>query len=130
MKETSLRSRNPRVHKQLLFFFLFLPLTLHAKSYEVIISPCETGTNCKKCYEIVKVTYIVDTKSKKVIASGMDINGKLIKEPIETCQITDENNWICDAVSLTTQVKNSVITLINKPDSIMARSKKEICLIK
>ena len=60
----------------------------------------------------------------------MDINGKLLKEPIEACQITDENNWVCDSVSLTTQVKNSVITLINKPDSIMAKSKKEICLIK
>ena len=127
MKVISLKLRNQRVHKQLFSFLLLLPLILHAKSYEVTMSPCDTGTNCKKCYEVVKVTYTVNINSKQVITSGMDINGKVIKEPIEKCQIADENNWICNSAYLITQAKNGVITLTNKTESSMSRSKKEVC---
>jgi hypothetical protein len=109
---------------------LFLPLTLYAKSYEITMSPCDLGTNCKKCYEVVRVTYTINTKSKQVIASGKDIDGKIVKEPIEKCQIADVNNWICDSTYLVTQAKNGVIALTNKPDTNMTRSKKEVCLTK
>ena len=125
-----LKLRNPRVHKKLLFFILFLPLVLHAKSYDINISPCDMGTTCKKCYEVVKLTYTIDVKSKQIFASGKDFNGKEIKEPLENCQISDVNNWVCDSAQLVTNAKNGVIAIMNKPESSMARSKKEVCLIK
>ena len=88
------------------------------------------GTNCKKCYEVIKLTYSVDVKSKQIFVSGKDISGKDIKEPLEKCQITDASNWVCDSAQLVTNAKNGVITITNKPESSMARSKKEVCLIK
>ena len=129
-RETSLKLRNPKVLKQLLLPLLFLPLTLHAKSYDLTLSPCDIGTNCKKCYEVIKLTYTVDVQSKQIFVSGKDINGKEIKETLEKCQITDMDNWVCDSVQLVTNAKNGVITITNKPESSMARSKKEVCLVK
>ena len=116
--------------KQLLLPLLLLPLTLHAKSYGVTLSPCDVGTNCKKCYEVIKLTYLVDVKSKQIFVSGKDVSGKEIREPLEKCQITDASNWVCDSTQLVTHAKNGVITITNKPESSMARSKKEVCLIK
>ena len=118
------------MNKLMLSLCLFLPLTLHAKSYDVTISPCDMGTNCKKCYEVVKLTYTIDMKSKQIFASGKDVNGKEIKEPLEKCQITDVKNWVCDSAQLVTDANNGLITITNKPESSMARSKKEICLVK
>jgi hypothetical protein len=118
------------VLKKLLLPLLFLPLTLYAKSYEVTLSPCDMGTNCKKCYEVIKLTYSVEVKSKQIFVSGKDISGKEIKEPLEKCQITDASNWVCDSAQLVTNAKNGLITINNKPESSMARSKKEVCLIK
>jgi hypothetical protein len=114
----------------LFLFLLFLPPTLNAKSYDVTISPCDMGTNCKKCYEVVKLTYTIDVKSKQIFASGKNVNGKEIKELLEKCQIIDANNWVCDSAQLVTNVKNGVIAIMNKPESSIARGKKEVCLIK
>ncbi len=119
-----------KINLQLLLCLFLLPFTVHAKSYDVTIRPCDMGTNCKKCYEVVKITYTIDVKSKQIFASGKDVNGKEIKEPLDKCQITDANNWICDSAQLVTNVKNGVITITNKPESSMARSKKEVCLVK
>ena len=119
-----------KINLQLLLFLFLLPLTLHAKSYEVTLSPCDMGTNCKKCYEVIKLTYSVDVKSKQIFVSGKDISGKDIKEPLEKCQITDSNNWVCDSTQLVTNAKNGLITITNKPESILARNKKEVCLIR
>ena len=116
--------------KKLILPLLFLPLTLNAKSYEVTLSPCDMGTNCKKCYEVIKLIYSVDVKSKQIFVSGKDVSGKQIKEPLEKCQITDVNNWVCDSAQLVTNVKSGVIAITNKPESSMARSKKEVCLVK
>jgi hypothetical protein len=88
------------------------------------------STNCKKCYEVIKLTYTVDVKSKQIFVSGKDISGKEIKEPLEKCQITDSNNWVCDSTQLVTNAKNGLITITNKPESILARNKKEVCLIR
>ena len=118
------------MNKFLSIFLILLPLTLHAKSYEVTLSPCDMGTNCKKCYEVIKLTYAVDVKSKQIFVLGKDISGKEIKEPLEKCQITDANNWVCDSAQLFTNAKNGVIIITNKPESSMARNKKEVCLIK
>ena len=109
---------------------LFLPLTLYAKSYEITMTPCDLGTNCKKCYEVIWVTYTINIKNNQVIASGKDVDGKIVKEPIEKGQIADINNWVCDSTYLMTQAKNGVVTLTNKPDTNMTRSKKEVCLTK
>ena len=119
-----------KINLQLILCLCLLPFTVHAKSYDVTISPCDMGTNCKKCYEVVKLTYTIDMKSKQIFASGTDVNGKEIKEPLEKCQITDANNWVCDSAQLVTYAKNGVVTITNKPESSMARSKKEVCLIK
>ena len=118
------------IANSLLLPLLLLPLTLHAKSYEVTLSPCDMGTNCKKCYEVIKLIYSVDVKSKQIFVLGKDISGKDIKEPLEKCQITDASNWVCDSTQLVTYAKNSVITITNKPESSMVRSKKEVCLVK
>ena len=114
--------------KHLLLPLLLLPLTLYAKSYEVTLSPCDMGTNCKKCYEVIKLTYAVEMNTKQIFVLGKDISGKEIKEPLEKCQITDANNWVCDSAQLVTYAKNGVVAVTSKPESIMARSKKEICL--
>lgn len=66
--------------------------------------------------------------SKQIFVSGKDISGKEIKEPLEKCQITDVNNWVCDSAQLVTNAKNGVLAVTNKPESSMARSKKEVCL--
>ena len=118
------------MYKNLLLFLVLLPLTLHAKSYEVTLSPCDMGTNCKKCYEVVRLTYTIDIRSNQVFVSGKDISGKEIKELLEKCQITDLSNWTCDSTQLLTYAKNGSITIKNKPETSMARSKKELCLIK
>jgi hypothetical protein len=119
-----------KINLQLSLFLFLLPFTVHAKSYDVTISPCDMGTNCKKCYEVVKLTYTIDVKSKQIFASGKDASGKEIKEPLEKCQITDVNNWVCDSAQLVTNAKNGVIAITNKPESSMARNKKEVCLVK
>jgi hypothetical protein len=118
------------VLKKLLLVLLFLPFTLYAKSYEVNLSPCEIGSNCKKCFEVVKLTYLVDMNLRQVFVSGKDLSGKEVKEPLEKCQISDGNNWVCDSAQLVTHVKNGVLSLSNKPESSMARNKKEVCLVK
>ncbi len=119
-----------KINLQLLLFLFLLPITLHAKSYEVTLSPCDMSTNCKKCYEVIKLTYSVDSKSKQIFVLGKDISGKEIKEPLEKCQISDVSNWVCDSAQLVTNAKNGVITITNKPESSLASSKKEVCLIK
>jgi len=73
---------------------------------------------------------MVDAISKQIFVSGKDISGKEIKEPLEKCQITDVNNWVCDSTQLVTNAKNGLITITNKPESILARNKKEVCLIR
>ena len=72
----------------------------------------------------------MDAKSKQIFASGKDVSGKEIREPLEKCQITDASNWVCDSAQLVTNAKNGVITIANKPESSMARSRKEVCLVK
>ena len=72
----------------------------------------------------------MEVKSKQIYVSGKDISGKDIKEPLEKCQITDASNWVCDSAQLVTNAKNDVITIANKPESSMAISKKEVCLVK
>ena len=112
----------------LTFILLWFPLSVYAKSYDVTLSPCDMGTNCKKCYEVIKLSYIVNMNTKQVFVAGKDTLGKDIKEQIEKCQIMDVNNWTCDSAQLITNAKNGVIAILNKPESSLARSKKEICV--
>ena len=109
---------------------LFLPITSYAKSYDVTLSPSDIGSNCKKCYEVVKLSYIVDMTTKQVFVSGKDSTGKDVKESMGKCQITDVNNWTCDSAQLVTNAKNGVISVINKPESSLVANKMEVCLIK
>ncbi len=69
--------------KKLLFIFFLVPLTLHARSYDLPLSPCDNGSNCQKCYEVVKLTFTVNMNSRQLFVSGRDIGGKDIKIPID-----------------------------------------------
>lgn len=118
------------MNKFCLLIALLLPITSYAKSYEVTLSPCDIGSSCKKCHEVIKLSYVVNMNTKQVFVAGKDTTGKDIKEPIDKCQITDINNWTCDSAQVVTNAKNGVIAILNKPDSIMARNKMEVCLVK
>jgi hypothetical protein len=116
--------------KKILITLLLLPSLIFAKSYVVDMKVCDTNTNCTKCYETIKITYSVNPKLNQVIASGIDLSGKDVSETLDKCQITDEKNWICESVFVTTQVSNDVIKVTNKGNTSFASSKKEVCLIK
>jgi hypothetical protein len=116
--------------KKLLIALLLLPSFSFAKSYVVDMKVCDTNTKCTKCYETIKITYSVNAKLKQVIASGIDVSGKDVSETLDKCQITDEKNWTCESVFVTTQVSNGVVKVVNKSNTSFASSKKEVCLIK
>ena len=114
--------------KSLFFLLTLCSITAHAKSYDLTLTPCDGDTNCKKCYEVVKVSYFVDANKKQVTTSGKDIEGKDINEVNDKCKVIDERNWNCDSAFMTTQAKNGVVTITNKPTSSLVNNKKEICL--
>lgn len=116
--------------KKLLIALLLIPSFCFAKSYVVDLKVCDTNTSCTKCYETIKIKYLVNPKLKQVVASGKDISGKDVSETLDKCQITDEKNWICESAFITTQVSNEVVKVVNKGNTSFASSKKEICLIK
>ena len=114
--------------KSLFFLLTICSVLAYAKSYDLTLSPCDMGTNCKKCYEVVKMSYVVDTNKKQVTVSGMSIEGKDIKDVNDKCKVSDENNWTCDSAFMTTQVKSGILAIANKPKSSLVNNKKEICL--
>ena len=114
--------------KSLFFILMLFSVTAYAKSYDLNLSACDIGTNCKKCYEVVKMSYVVDTNKKQVTFLGKSIEGKDIKEVNEKYKVIDGDNWSCDSVFMTTQVKTGVVTIANKPTSSFVNNKKEICL--
>jgi hypothetical protein len=116
--------------KNLFFLLTLCSVTAHAKSYDLTLTPCDMGTNCKNCYEVVKVSYSVDTNKKQVNVSGKSIEGKDINEVNDKCKIIDENNWSCDSVFMTTQATDRVIAIANKPNSSLASKNIEVCLVK
>ena len=116
--------------QKILLTLLLLPSFGFAKSYVVDMKVCDTNTNCTKCYETVQVTYVINEKSKKATLSGKDLTGKNISETIDNCKISDEKNWSCESAFVTTQVSNGILKLLNKTNSSLASSKKEVCLIK
>ena len=115
--------------KRLFFLFTLCSVTAYAKSYDLTLTPCDIGTNCKKCHEAVKVSYSVDTNKKQAIISGKSIEGKDINEVNDKCKVVDANNWNCESVFITTQVKSGIVAIINKPSSSLVNNKKEVCLI-
>jgi len=116
--------------KSLFFLLTLCSVTAYAQTYDLTLTPCDIGTNCKKCYEVVKVSYLVDTNKKQVTLSGKSIEGKDINEVNERCEITDGDNWSCDSAFMTTQAKSGVVSITNKPSSSLVNNKKEVCLIK
>jgi hypothetical protein len=116
--------------KKTLLTLLLLPGLGFAKSYVVDMKVCDTNPTCTKCYETIKITYLVNPKLNQVIASGVDVSGNDVSETLDKCQITDEKNWICESVFVTTQVSNGVVKVANKSNTSFASSNKEVCLIK
>ena len=114
--------------KSLFFLMTICSVSAYAKSYDLTLSPCDMGTNCKKCYEVIKMSYVVDTNKKQVTSLGKSIEGKDIQEVNEKCKVIDGDNWSCDSVFMTTQVKIGVVNIANKPTSSLVNNKKEICL--
>lgn len=116
--------------KNLFFLLTLCSLTAYAKSYDLTLTPCDIGTNCKKCYEVVKVSCSVDTNKKQVTVFGKSIEGKDINEVNDKCKVIDGSNWSCDSVFMTTQAKSGVVVITNKSNSSLASRNKEVCLIK
>jgi len=116
--------------KSLFFLLIFCSVTAYAKTYDLTLTPCDLGTNCKKCYEVVKVSYSVDIVKKQVTVSGKTIEGKDINEVNEKCKVIDGNNWSCDSAFMNTQAKSGVVAINNKPNSSLMSRNKEVCLIK
>jgi hypothetical protein len=115
--------------KSLFFLLTLWSVSAYAKTYDLTLRPCDAGTNCKKCYEVVKVSYSVDVVKKQVTVSGKSIESNDIQEVIDKCNVIDGNNWICDSVFMTTQAKSGVVAIANKPNSSLASRSKEVCLI-
>jgi len=115
--------------KKILLPLLLLPSLCFAKSFVVDMKVCDTNTNCTKCYETIKITYLVNPKLKQVIASGIDTSGKDVSETLDKCQITDEKNWICESAFITTEVSNGVVKVVNKSNTSFASNEKKVCLI-
>jgi len=109
---------------------MLFSVTAYAKSYDLTLSACDIGTNCKKCYEVVKMSYLVDVVKKQVTVSGKSIEGKGISEVNDKCKVIDENNWSCDSVFMTTKAKSGVVTIANKPSSSLVNNKKEVCIVR
>ncbi len=118
--------------KYIVLFLLITstPLVSFGKNYDVTMKICDIGTKCDKCYETVKVSYLVSSKNKEVTVYGKDVNGKDVKEVLNNCQISNEDNWECVSSSLVVQVKNGNFLLTNKPESSLVRGKKEVCIVR
>jgi hypothetical protein len=114
----------------LLSLCLVVSSELFAKSYDLTVTPCDVGSNCKNCYEVIKMTYTVDTKTKQVTMAGNAIDGKLHKETNDKCKVSDENNWVCESFFVMIQAKNGIINITNRSHSSSTSSKKEICIVK
>jgi hypothetical protein len=104
-------------------------VTAYAKPYDLALTICDIGTNCKKCYEVIKTSYSVDESKNKVTVSGKSIKGKDIYEVNDKCKVIDGNNWSCDSAFMNTQAKSGVVAITNKPNSSLAARRKEVCLI-
>jgi len=126
----SWRQRGLKMLKSLFLLLTFISMTACTKSHDLTLTICDIGTNCKKCYEVVKASYSVDVITKQVTVSGKSIEGKDINEVNNKCKVIDGNNWICDSAFMTTQAKDGVLTITNKPESSLVNNKKEVCLVR
>jgi hypothetical protein len=104
-------------------------MTACTKSHDLTLTICDIGTNCKICYEAVKVFYSVDVITKQVTVSGKSIEEKEINEVNYKCKVIDGDNWSCDSTFMSTQAKSGVLAITNKPNSSLATRSKEVCLI-
>jgi hypothetical protein len=115
--------------KSLFLLLTFISMTACTKSHDLTLTICDIDTNCKKCYEVVKASYSVDIITKQVTVSGKSVEGKDINEVNNKCKVIDGNNWTCDSAFMTTQAKDGVLTIANKPESSLVNNKKEVCLV-
>lgn len=116
--------------KKVIFLILFLPTLAFAKEYKIKITPCDTNSNCRKCYEQVDLTYTVDAKSKTVTLSGFDEKGLFIKDTFKECTVSNANNWSCNGAFVKVDVKNGELSILNNPKSSLASAGKEVCRLR
>jgi hypothetical protein len=116
--------------KKILMFLLLIPGLSFAKSYAVELQICDMKKNCIKCHETIKITYVVNVNNKQVRLLGKDLAGKDINELMDKCHIADDKNWSCESAFFTTQINHGQVQLVNKTNSSLASSYKEVCLIK
>lgn len=116
--------------KAIIFALFLMPSIGFAKDYQVKISVCDTQSNCKKCHETVELTYKVDAKKKTVSAIGKDTTGSNINEVLDGCSVQDSNNWSCDSASGKMDVTKGQVSFLNRKDSSLGNSGKQICLVK
>ena len=75
--------------------FLASSFSLHAGDLEIHFGICEKGSNCERCIDAFKYTFIPDFNSRRVVAIGFDKGGKALWREYKGCQMEDPKNWRC-----------------------------------
>ena len=99
--------------------------SLSAKPFVVHLTFCTVGSNCSKCFEQVSNIYDVNNARKLVTILGKTPDGNLVKEQLQRCNITNENNW-----SIAIQAIKGEISLVRNSNPSLKSKKQEICLMK
>ena len=112
-----------------LILILSIP-SLSAKPFVVHLTFCTVGSNCSKCFEQVSNIYDVNNARKLVTILGKTPDGNLVKEQLQRCNITNENNWSCETNSIAIQAIKGEISLVRNSNLSLKSKKQEICLMK
>ena len=104
--------------------------SLSAKPFVVHLTFCTVGSNCSKCFEQVSNIYDVNNARKLVTILGKTPDGNLVKEQLQRCNITNENNWSCETNSIAIQAIKGEIALVRNSNPSLKSKKQEICLMK
>lgn len=113
---------------KLMLITLLMPSLVLSKEYTLVITPCDRGSNCKKCYEQVELTYKIDEKLMTVTLIALDEKGSLIQETSKECFVGSTNDWWCSGVFMSVASKNAELRIFNNPKSSLASSGKELCM--
>jgi hypothetical protein len=112
-----------------LILILSIP-SLSAKTFDVHLTFCTVGSNCSKCFEQVSNIYDVNNTRKLITVLGKTPDGNLVKEQLQRCNITNENNWSCETNLIALQAIKGQISLVRNTNPSLKSKKQEICLMK
>lgn len=92
----------------------------------VSMSFCDAGTSCKKCAEIIAVTFEQDGKA--VFMSGKGIDGENIREALSNCTFTSMNNWSCDEGRIRISSSSGKISAVYLREVLVSGVRQEVCI--